>query len=426
MEIFIVLALILVNGFLSMSEMAVASSRRTRLESEAKKGSTQANAVLKLMKNPDIFLSTIQIGITLIGILTGLFSGEAFAEDLAPLIAKIKGLENNALAISQIIIVVFVTYLSLIFGELLPKRLAMSYPEKIAKGIASPMRFLSKLCIPFVWILTKSTSCLVKLFKIKPDADSKVTEDEIKAIIQEGKDDGEVQEVEQDIVERVFTLGDRDVDSIMTHRSELVWLDVNDSNEENSAKVKNNLFNMYPVSNEELDNIVGVVFLKDLFGKIDLPDFKITDVIQKPQYLPDNMSVYDALEQLRAGRLRSSVVIDEFGSVLGIVTMKDIIEALLGNIPEVGEEQEIVEREDGSVLVDGQCSFYDFLAYFDAEYLYNYNGKSYVTISGLILDVLEHIPTAGEKFVWEIFEIEIVDMDAARIDKVLVYRIKQN
>jgi len=423
MEILIIIGLILLNGLLSMSEIAVVSSRKARLEKDAKDGSSSAKTVIKIIKNPDNFLSTIQIGITLIGILTGIFSGAAFADRLAPTIAKIAFLEGSARTIAQVVIVIVVTYLTLIFGELVPKRLGMSKPEKIAKIIAKPMRNLTAICIPFVWILTKSTRLFTKLFKISHE-EVKVTEDEIKAIIQEGTEDGEIKEVEQDIVERVFTLGDRNIGSIMTHRSELVWLDINDNNKINSDKIKDNLFNMYPVSNEELDEIVGVVYLKDLFGKIDAPNFHLKDVMSEAQYLPHNLSVYDALSQLRTGRLRSGIVIDEFGSVLGVITVKDIVEALLGSIPEDGEELEITQIDSNVVLVDGQCPFYDFLEYFDMGYLFNAN--SYVTLSGLVLHVLEKIPKAGDKFVWNSFEFQIVDMDAARIDKVMVTKLNNN
>ena len=422
MEIFIILGLILINGFLSMCEMAVISSKKAKLEADEKKGNTSATATLKILNDPNNFLSTIQIGITLIGILTGIYSGKRFASDIAPAIAKIPAFSNNATAVSEVLIVIIVTYLSLVFGELVPKKIGLSNPEKIAKTIAKPMRHLAIICTPFVWLLSKSTIFFCKILNIS-SGENKVTEDEIKAIIQEGTDNGEIQEVEQNIVDRVFNLGDRNIGTIMTHRSELIWIDINDSIDVNKNKVKESLYNMYPVSNDDLDNILGVVQLKDLFGKIDKPNFKFEDVMQQPQYLPETLSVYDALEKLKEVRLRSSIVIDEFGSVLGIVTLKDIVEALLGDLPAVGEEQDIIVRDDGSILVDGQCSFYDFLAYYDMDYLYDEN--NYVTISGLILDKLEHIPTAGEKLSWLCFNMEILDMDGTRIDKVLVYKTEQ-
>ena len=418
MEIVIIIGLILLNGVLSMSEIAMVSARKSRLEADVKKGSKAAKTALKLANAPDTFLSTIQIGITLIGILTGLYSGEVLAQSFGKVIALIKPLEAHAVAIAQTLIVIIVTYLTLIIGELVPKRIGMSASERVAKIVARPMNLLSKIALPFVWLLSKSTAITLKLLGINTQENNKVTEDEIKAIIQEGTDGGEIREVEQDIVERVFNLGDRNVGSIMTHRSEMVWLNVNYTKEQIEEIVKNNLFNTYPVADQNLDSIVGVVHLKDLFGRLDEEGFKLSKVLRAPQYIPENLSVYNALELMRTTGGRYGIVTDEFGSIEGIVTLKDIVRALIGSMPEIGEEQEIVAREDGSFLIDGQIPFYDFLAHFDMEDLYN--EFNYNTLSGLILEELEHIPHTGEKLSWRNFDFEIVDMDAARIDKVLV------
>ena len=242
MEIVIIVGLILLNGVLSMSEIAMVSARKSRLEADVKKGSKAAKTALKLANAPDTFLSTIQIGITLIGILTGLYSGEVLAQSFGKVIALIKPLEAHAVAIAQTLIVIIVTYLTLIIGELVPKRIGMSASERVAKLVARPMNLLSKIALPFVWILSKSTVATLKLLGVNTQENNKVTEDEIKAIIQEGTDGGEIQEVEQDIVERVFNLGDRNVGSIMTHRSEMVWLNVNYTKEQIEETVKNNLF----------------------------------------------------------------------------------------------------------------------------------------------------------------------------------------
>lgn len=421
MEIFIIIGLILLNGILSMSEIALVSARKARLELDAKRGNKSAQTALKLAGEPDRFLSTIQIGITLIGILTGLYSGEAFAYNLAEVVRHVPVLEPYALGVSKTIIVIIVTYLTLIMGELVPKRIGMGYAERVSMLVAKPMYFLSKLALPFVWLLSKSTSLVIKITGIKANEENKVTEEEIKAIVKEGFDGGEVQEVEQDIVERVFNLGDRNVGSIMTHRSDLVWLDVTDSIEKIREKVQENLFNIYPVASEKFDNIKGVVYLKDLFGRIDEPDFSLEEVIRPAQYLPENQSVYNALEQFKEARVKYGIVTDEFGGIQGIVTLKDIMEGLIGQVPEVGEEAEIVQRADGSWLVDGQYNFYDFLEYFDMENLYAEH--DYNTLSGLILEILERVPKTGETLTWLTFEFEIVDMDGARIDKVLVKKI---
>lgn len=421
MEILIIIGLILLNGFLSMSEIALVSARKARLELESKRGNQSAKIALRLANEPDKFLSTVQIGITLIGILTGLYSGEAFAKDLAEYVRRIPVLEPYALGVSKTAIVVIVTYLTLIVGELVPKRIGMGYAEKVSILVAKPMNILSVIASPFVWLLSMSTTLTIKLTGISSVEESKVTEEEIKAIVKEGFDGGEVQEVEQDIVERVFNLGDRNVGSIMTHRSELVWLDITDSIEQIRGKVQENLFNIYPVASGKFDDIKGVVYLKDLFGRIDAKDFSLEQVIRPAQYLPENQSVYNALEQFKQARVKYGIVTDEFGGIQGIVTLKDIMEGLIGQVPEVGEEADIIERSDGSWLVDGQYNFYDFLEHFDMEDLYAEH--DYNTLSGLILEILERVPKTGERLTWLDFDFEIVDMDGARIDKVLVTKL---
>ena len=418
MEIFIIVGLILLNGLLSMSEMALVSARKSRLETEAKKGNKSAKTALSLAEEPDQFLSTVQIGITLIGILTGLYSGESLSHHLAVLMDRIPELQPYSKTIAQAVIVILVTYFTLIFGELVPKRIGLGRAERVSMAIARPMHLLSLVASPFVWLLSKSTELSVKMLGVNADEDNKVTEEEIKAIVKEGYDGGEVQEVEQDIVERVFNLGDRKVGSIMTHRSDMVWLDLNDSLENIKQLVEANLYNVYPVSSGRLDNLLGVVYLKDLFGKLDAPGFSLQHVIRPAQYVPENQTVYNALEQIKQTRVHSAIVTDEFGSVQGIVTLKDIMVGLIGQVPEPDDEQDIVERADGSYLVDGQYSFYDFLEFFDKEDLYT--EYDYNTLSGLILEILEHVPKTGETLDWLDFSFEIVDMDGARIDKVLV------
>lgn len=420
MEILIILGLIILNGILSMSEIALVSARKSRLETDAKKGNKSAGMALRLANEPNKFLSTIQIGITLIGILTGLYSGEALADDVSVIFAHSPLLQPYALTLAKGIIVVLVTYFTLILGELVPKHLGLNAAEKIAKVIAKPMYILSRIASPFVWLLSASTTAVVRIMGIRPSSDNKVTEEEIKAIIQEGTEDGEIQEVEQDIVERVFNLGDRKIGSIMTHRSEMVWLDINESNDSIRNKVKANVYSVYPVADSELDDIVGVVLLKDLFGKINTPEFNLKEIITPAQYFPENQSVYNVLAHLKSNHIKYGLVTDEFGSIQGLITLKDIVDVLLGSISETEQEPDIIRREDGSLLVDGQCSFYEFLEYTDMECLYPEH--DYNTISGLILNILEHIPRTGEKMFWNGFGFEIVDMDGARIDKVLVTR----
>lgn len=419
-EILIILLLIVFNGIFAMSEIAVIQARKTTLSTDEKKGSRGARTALRLANDPDRFLSTVQIGITLIGILTGIYSGASLSGRFSDVFESFGMPERWAYPLAQGLIVIIVTYLTIVFGELVPKRIGMSVAERVSKVIARPMYILSVIASPFVWILSKSTEAMVNLLGVK-DAETKVTEEDIKSIVQEGKEDGEVQEVEQDIVERVFMLGDLTVDSIMTHRSDVVTLDVSMTKDEIKQVLNDNLYEAYPLIDRGIDNILGVVLLKDLLFRLDgdTPDLKA--LMHPAVYFYENMSVYKALEQMKEKRLTQAFICDEFGSFQGIVTLRDILEGLVGTIDEVAEDPEIVKREGSeSWLVDGQCSFYDFLSYFDKEDLYDNEQQDYNTLAGLIIEQLKHIPQAGERTEWNCFNFEIVDMDGVRIDKVLV------
>ncbi len=410
--------LILLNGVLSMSEIAIISSRRTFLQKEADKGNGKAKTALKLFDDPDRFLSTIQIGITAISILTGIFSGATLSDDLAQLLSKVGLPLKYSLPISQTLIVIIVTYFTLILGELVPKRIGMNEPEKVATAIAKPMNIISRMASPFVKLLSKSTSLIVSIIGIKEN-NSKVTEEEIMSMVKEGRLDGEVQEVEEDIMERVFMLGDLKVESIMTHRSEVVSISNTLSHDEIIALIKENDFDTYPIYSEEEDSIIGVVTFKELALELIQKDFKLENIISKPIYIPENLSVYKALETMKEKCVTELMVCDEFGALAGVITLRDIMEGLVGNIDENPNEQSIVKRsEKEEWLIDGQIPFYDFLSHFEKEELYD--EAPYNTLAGLILNKLEHIPTAGEKLEWNIFKLEIVDMDGARIDKVSV------
>ncbi len=419
-EIIIILLLILVNGIFAMSEIAVIQARKTTLSNDEKKGSKGAKTALRLANDPDRFLSTVQIGITLIGILTGIYSGASLSGRFSDVFEGFGMPERWAYPLAQGIIVIVVTYLTIIFGELVPKRIGMSVAERVSEIISRPMYVLSVIAGPFVWVLSKSTEAVVDLLGVK-NAESKVTEEDIKSIVQEGKEDGEVQEVEQDIVERVFMLGDLTVDSIMTHRSDVVTLDVNMTNDELKEVLNGNLYEAYPLIDRGIDNILGVVLLKDLLFRLDDKTLKLKSIMHPAVYFYENMSVYKALEQMKEKRLTQAFICDEFGSFQGIITLRDILEGLVGTINEVNNDPEIVKREDSeSWLVDGQCSFYDFLSYFDKEDLYDSEQQDYNTLAGLIIEQMKHIPQAGERTDWNCFNFEIVDMDGARIDKVLV------
>lgn len=419
MEILIILLLILLNGIFSMTEVSLISARKSALAQEAKKGNGSAKTALDLAEQPDKFLSTIQIGITLIGILTGIYSGEAFAGKLGDVFISWGMGVKYAYPIAQVLIVVIVTYLTILLGELVPKKIGMSNANKVAKIVARPMKLLSYIGAPFVWLLSKSTSLVVKVLGVKSN-ETKVTEEEIKSMIQEGTEDGEVKEVEQDIVERVFSLGDRTVDSIMTNRKEMKWIDIDDTPEDIYNIIKEDLFEVYPVAQDSLDEILGVIYLKDLFGKLEAPDFSLRKTIRPVQWVHEYMDVYKVLQEMKDKHIGYALVYDEYGNCQGIVTQKDILEGLVGSIPDLHEEPDIIERAEGDGwLIDGQCPFYDFLEYFEEDDLYD-DESDFNTVGGLLIDQLEHIPTTGETLRWNKFLFEIVDMDGARIDKIIV------
>lgn len=402
-----------------MSEAAVVSSRKSKLDADSKKGNKTSKRILEVAENPDNFLSTVQIAITAIGLVTGMYTGDNLIKPFADIISKI-GLEvEYSEIIARVVVVLVITYVTLVIGELFPKKIALNNPEKIASVIISPMNFLKKLFYPLVWLLSISTQGLMSLFGIEKKKNT-ASEEEIKAIVSESTEDGEVEEVEKEIVERVFSLGDRDVASLMTHRTEFVWLDANDNLESVKAKLSQHIHYIYPVANKTLDNIIGVVYLKDLFNKLDTFN-SVKEIMREPQYLHESISVYDALETFKENKIHYALVIEEFGMVVGMVTMNNILESLVGNASELeteDDEDEFIEREDGTFLVGGQYSFYDFLSHFDLEELYQDN--DFNTLGGLILEQTGTIPKVGEKIMWDRFIFEVVDLDSTRIDKILV------
>ena len=419
MEIVIIFLLILLNGIFSMSEIALISARKNRLETAAKKGNTSAKTALDLANSPNKFLSTVQIGITLIGILTGIYSGDKITTDVETFFATYSFTFAYAHSLAVGVVVVVLTFFSLVFGELLPKRIGLNYPETIAKSVAVPMKVMSIITAPFIWLLTTSTDFILKIFKIKPTADGKVTEEEIKAIIKEGTEVGEVQEIEQDIVERVFHIGDRKVNSLMTHRKSIVYLALDESYEELKAKILDELHSVYPVCNENLDEVIGVVLLKDLFANIEKGDFDLQKIMIDPVYFIEHTSAYKALENFKKSKIHYALVTDEYGVFQGIITLNDILEALVGDASDFSDEEyQLLAREDGSWLVDGQYSLHDFMTYFDLDDMLN--DYEVTTVSGLIITELGSIPKQGEKLIWNKLEFEVMDMDGVKIDKILI------
>lgn len=418
-EVFILMFLIFVNALFVMSEIALVSARKGRLEALAAKGDGKAKAALDLSSNPEKFLSTAQIGITLISILTGVYSGEKFSKLVVPFFQNISWTQKYANTISTTVVVVIVTFMSIIFGELIPKKFGLLRAEKIARFVARPMNILTMIVYPFVWLLSNITNIIFKIFNIKKATDSAVTEEEIKQMISEGSEHGSIEEGEKEIIERVFHLGDRNITSLMTHRTDIVWLDLNDTVEDVKRKLDDIVFSTFPVCNNSIDDIKGLVYVKDLV-KAD-PGTRLEELLKPALFVPENNKAYQLLEKIKSTRIHTCFIVNEYGTMEGMITLNDIMEAIVGDVPQTGQEEyEIIEREDGSFLVDAQIHFYDFLAYFERADWMNEGEQVFDTVAGFVLHELEHIPATGETFGWRDFEFEIIDMDGQRIDKIMV------
>ena len=418
-EIIILLILIIVNGLFVMSEIALVSARKGRLESMANKGDAKAKAALDLAENPEKFLSTAQIGITLISILTGVYSGEKFSENLKPFLEKIELFKPYASTLSTVLIVMLVTFLSIILGELIPKRMGMLRAEKIARVVAGPINVLSAITYPIIWLLNLISNLFFKLINIKPASDSAVTEEEIKAMITEGSEHGTIEEEEKEIIERLFHLGDRKITALMTHRTEIVWFDEEDTVQTIIDQSDDIIFSTYPVCNKSIDDIKGIIYIKELL-KADT-NAKLGSLVKPALFVPENNTPYQLLEKIKDTKIHSCFIVNEYGTMEGMVTLNDIMEAIVGDVPQTGQEEyEITERSDGSYLVDAQIAFYDFLSRFEKTEWVNEDEHEFDTVAGFVLHELERIPKTGDSFEWRGFNFEIVDMDGQRIDKLLV------
>lgn len=417
-EIIFILALILLNGVFAMAEIALISARKARLEGQANKGDARAKEALNLANHPDKFISTTQIGITLIGILNGVFSGENIKGNIVIFLNQFPAIAPYSSGAATAIVVIVITYFSLVLGELVPKRIGLSNPENIAKTLAAPMRVLSWISHPFVWLLTKSSNLLVRLFNIKPN-DNQITEEEIKAIISEGTEQGTIEEAEQEIIERVFHLGDRNITSLMTHRSDIVWLNVNDTVDLLKTLPDETIHSIYPVCENNIDHVKGMISLKDIYRSA--PGTSLKDIMKPALYVPENNSAYQLLERFKETRNHYAFIVDEYGTLQGIITLNDILDAIVGDVQQADEDNyEIKQRADGTYLVDAQIPFYNFLSYFEKTEWMEEGGEEFDTLAGLILHQLERIPSTGDTLDWRGFALEIIDMDNHRIDKVLV------
>ncbi len=425
MEFLIILVLVLLNGIFAMSEMALVSSKKFKLENARNKGNQGAKAALELAKSPTKFLSTVQIGITLIGILLGVYSGDNLTKYVIGFIQQISFLAPYASQISTGIIVIFITFISILLGELLPKRIGMTFPETIIKFFSRPMKMLSVITSPFVWLLTASNNFLLRIFGIKIRSDKTITEEEIKSIIKKSAEGGEILDIEQNIVNRVFELGDRRVKTLYTHRRDLVFFNVNDNLETIKQKIDNAKHSAYPVSkSDSLDDFIGIVLIKDLFSPENSEkEFHLKNFIIEPLFFNENAYAYRVLEQFKQEKLHYGIVVDEYGTIQGMVTMDDILDALVGEATESNQEDyEINKRDKNTWLVDGQYSIIEFAKYFDLDFTDDQYDK-FTTVAGLVIYMTNELPKIGQKVQLDGYELEVLDKDGLRIDKILVTRI---
>lgn len=410
-----------------MSEIALVSSRRSKLETDARNGDGKAQAALNLANAPNTFISTVQIGITLISILLGIFSGDNLTVQVEGFVTQVALLQPYAHSIAVVAALFVLTYLSLVLGELVPKRIGLSNPEGIAKTMAAPMMFLSRLTSPFIALLSVSSDLLIRLLRIKPNENT-VTEEEIKSLVQEGSSSGAIEEIEQEIVQNVFQLGDRKITSLMTNRQDIDYLDLEAEPEENKAKIIEHRHSVFPLCNGSVDEVVGLIYTKDFLGK-DLTHelAHLSDLKRDLLFIPENNRAYQVLERFRERRQYVGIIVDEYGGVLGMVTLNDILDVLVGDISEdKNADYAIRDREDGSHLIDAQLPFDDFLNYF-AIVVTPQNKRDltgFDTLGGFVLHILKDIPRTGETFSWQDYQFEIVDMDKSRIDKILVRKVE--
>ncbi|HRW83645.1 MAG TPA: hemolysin family protein, partial [Methanothrix sp.] len=416
-EIIIIFLLIIANSIFALSEIAVVSSRKAKLQQMKEEGNSGAKTALDLANEPTPFLSTIQIGITLIGTLAGAFGGATIAEELALVMEGTPALASHSQLFSIGIVVAGITYLTLVLGELVPKRVALSNPEKIASFVASPMSLLSRIAAPLVFVLTASTNLVIRILGIKPNDEPPVTEEEIKILIDLGTGAGVFEEAEKEMVERVFRLGDRRVATFMTPRSKIVWLDVDDTPETIREKTSGRSYSLFPVCKDDLDKVVGVVQAKDLLSHADEGDeFDLSGAVLPPLFVPESMRGLKVLERFKETGIHLAIVVDEYGAVQGVVALTDILEAIVGDIPHIDEltEPQMIRREDGSWLIDGMMQIDEFKEAFGVDELPEEDGGLYQTLGGFVIIYFERIPSSGDHFDWGDLRFEVVDMDYNR------------
>lgn len=421
-EMLVILLLTIANGLFSMSEMAFVSSRKARLQLQAAQGNERAREVLTLVETPNRFLSTVQIGITMIGTLAGAFGGATIATELAASIGHIAWLAPYQETLALLIVVSIITYLSLILGELVPKRVALNAPERIAMLAVRPMRVISILATPLIAFLSISAEGVLRLFHIRLSAEPSVTKEEITFLLEQGWKAGVFAETERDLVKHVFRLGNRRVSTLMTPRIDIIWLDITDPVERIHATIVGSAMSRFPVCQETLDNVLGIVHVKDLYAHLAAEQsMNLRAILHPAVFVPESTRAFTLLERFKQTNMPLALVIQEYGQIEGLITLTDVLEAIVGELPQTGEpgEREAIQREDGSWLLDGALPVDELKETLHLKRLPDEEQGNYETLGGLVMHQLGRIPSAGDYFTWEDWRFEVMDMDGHRVDKVL-------
>ncbi len=428
MEIVLILVLILLNGIFALAEIAVIAARPARLQERIQQGDAGAKRALALRKSPNRFLSTIQIGITLVGTLAGAFGGASVASRIAVPLRDIAWLAPYAEAVSVALVVLAITYLTLVLGELVPKRLALANPERLAAHLAPFLDSLSRITAPLVTLLTYSTTAVLFVLGVKSQEEPPVTDEEISLLLAEGAQAGVFEEVEGEMIEAIFRMSDQRSRTVMTPRHDIVWLDVEDPLEENLGRIRNSGYSRFPVCREELDDVLGLVYAKDLLRReLAKEPWSFREDLREPLYVPESLPALELLERFRDSKVHVALVIDEYGGVEGLITLHDVLESIIGDLPSEGDVvgPRIVTRENGSLLVDGDYPVDELSAQLRISELPERELVGYETVAGFMLAVLDRIPERGEAVNWDGWRFEVVDMDGLRIDQVLVEEAPQ-
>jgi putative hemolysin len=426
LETLVIFLLIAANGLLAMSEIAIVVARKARLQQSANSGDVGARTALELAAHPNRFLGTVQIGITLVGILAGAFGGATLAHKIEHFAVGVPLLTPYAGVIGVGVVVVAITFFSLVLGELAPKRIALVHAERIASAVAAPMRFLSRLAFPLVRLLGASTDTVLKIFKVKPSKEPHVTPEEIKILVEQGTALGVFEESEQDMIEGVLRLDERPIGAFMTPRTQMVWIDLADSPEALRTKIVSSRHSRFPVILGSFDNVLGFVSAKDILKQsLSGQPTNIRQALGPPLFVPETASALKVLDLFKREGTHFALVTDEYGGIQGLVTDRDILEAIVGALPSRDEpsEPEVTVREDGSWLVDGLLNIDRLKETLEMDTMPDEESGHYHTVSGFMMTQLGGIPAVGQHFEWKGFRFEVMDMDGRRVDKVLIAKV---